>query len=166
MRNSQKLGPECSFETSERNERAGKAEGTEDTEDTEKAEGTDSRVNPFLRVILLMAGTLFVAIGVLGIYLPVLPTTPFLLLAAACYVRGSKRMYHWLLAQPRLGWEMRRILEKRGLPPGVKVFSLAVAWLVLGSVALFMVESSWAKALLIALALIKTGVLMRMPTAK
>ena len=104
-----------------------------------------------------MAGTLFVAIGVLGIYLPVLPTTPFLLLAAACYVRGSKRMYHWLLAQPRLGWEMRRILEKRGLPPGVKVFSLVVAWLVLGSVALFMVESSWAKALLIALALIKTG---------
>lgn len=163
MRNSQKPGRESSYETSERTERT---EGTERTEDTERAERSDSRVNPVLRLILLMAGTLFVAIGVLGIYLPVLPTTPFLLLAAACYLRSSERMYHWLLAQPRLGREIQTILEQRGLPPGVKVFSLAVAWLVLGSVALFVVESIWAKALLIALALIKTGVLMRIPTAK
>jgi len=115
-------------------------------------------------VILLFAGTLSVAIGVIGIYLPVLPTTPFLLLAAACYVRSSERMYCWLLGQPRLGREIQAILEKRGLPRKVKIFSLAFAWIMLGGLALFVVESSWAKALLIALALVKTGVLLRMKT--
>ena len=155
MENSPKPRPGSSSESSESSER---------TEGTETTERTESRARPALRVILLFAGTLFVAIGVIGIYLPVLPTTPFLLLAAACYVRSSERMYRWLLAQPRLGREIQTILEKRGLPRNLKIFSLVFAWLVLGSLSLFVVESYLAKALLIALALIKTGVLMRMPT--
>ena len=135
------------------------------SETSERTEGTESRLHPALRVILLFAGTLFVVIGVIGIYLPVLPTTPFLLLAAACYVRSSERMYRWLLAQPRLGREIQAILEKRGLPRNVKIFSLVFAWIMLGGLALFVVESDLARVLLIALALVKTGVLMRMPTA-
>ncbi len=130
----------------------------------EGTERTKCRVNPGLRVILLVAGTLFVAIGVIGIYLPVLPTTPFLLLAAACYARSSERMYRWLFAQPRLGRDVQAVLEGRGLPRNVKIFSLVFAWLVLGSVALFVVESNLARMLLVALAFIKTGVLIRMPT--
>ena len=156
MGNSPEPRPESSSESSER---------TEGTEKTERTDGTESRLHPALRVILLVAGTLFVAIGVIGIYLPVLPTTPFLLLAAACYVRSSERMYRWLLAQPRLGREIQAILEKRGLPRNVKIFSLAFAWIMLGGLALFVVESDLARVLLIALGLVKTGVLMRMPTA-
>ena len=129
-----------------------------------KQSSEPGRGNLLLRAVLLFAGTLSMAVGVIGIYLPVLPTTPFLLLAAACYVRSSERMYRWLLAQPRLGREMQTILEKRGLPRNVKIVSLVFGWLALGSVALFVVESPLAKALLIALALLKTGVLIRMPT--
>ena len=160
MDNSQKRSPEHSAESSERTANTERAERTKGTESTER---TESR-NPALRAILLIAGTLCVVIGIIGIYLPVLPTTPFLLLAAACYVRSSERMYHWLLAQPRFGREVQTILEKRGLPRKVKIVSLVFAWIMLGGLALFVVESSWAKALLLALAVIKTGVLMRMPT--
>lgn len=57
----------------------------------------------FVRILLIVCGTLSLALGILGIFLPVLPTTPFLLLAAACYARSSKRFYHWLMNTPWCG---------------------------------------------------------------
>ena len=59
--------------------------------------------NPVIRYVLLAIGWLSVALGVIGIFLPVLPTTPFLLLAAACFMRSSKRFYLWLVNHRQLG---------------------------------------------------------------
>ncbi len=68
------------------------------------------------------------ALGVLGIFLPGLPTTPFLLLAAACFVRSSERFYLWLVQHPHLGPWIRDYLDGSGIPRKAKVYTLIVLW--------------------------------------
>jgi len=68
------------------------------------------------RKLLIIAGTISTAIGIIGIFVPILPTTPFLLLAAACYLRSSPRFYHWLVNNRFFGIYVRNYLQGRGMP--------------------------------------------------
>jgi uncharacterized membrane protein YbaN (DUF454 family) len=86
----------------------------------------------FKRNILLTAGTISVAIGIVGIFIPLLPTTPFLLLAAACYLRSSERFYHWLLNNRLFGTYIRNYVEGRGMPAKIKIFTIALLWITIG----------------------------------
>lgn len=90
----------------------------------------DHRVqNPGLRIVLLMVGSMAVALGVAGIFLPLLPTTPFLLLAAACYLRSSRRFHTWLVSHPVLSRYILDYLGGRGIPQRAKYYTLTVLWL-------------------------------------
>ncbi|MBV2131400.1 YbaN family protein [Pseudomonas sp. MAP12] len=82
----------------------------------------------WLRWLLLGIGWISVALGVIGIFLPVLPTTPFLLLAAACFVRSSRRVYVWLVTHPRLGPWIRDYLDGQGIPLKAKVYAIGLMW--------------------------------------
>mgnify|MGYP000157644473 FL=1 len=86
-----------------------------------------SRVkNKALRLLLIMIGWLSVILGVIGIFLPVLPTTPFLLLAAACFARTSPKFYNWLVGHPRLGKYIVYYLEGKGIPLKAKVYTITL----------------------------------------
>lgn len=85
--------------------------------------------SPSLRLLLLIVGSISLALGVLGIFLPLLPTTPFLLLTAACYVRSSKQFYQWLLTHPVLSRYILAYLDGRGLPRQAKRYTLLLMWL-------------------------------------
>ena len=82
----------------------------------------------WLRWLLLGIGWISVALGVIGIFLPVLPTTPFLLLAAACFVRSSRRVYIWLVTHPRLGPWIRDYLDGEGIPLKAKAWAIGLMW--------------------------------------
>ncbi|MFC1962253.1 YbaN family protein [Chloroflexota bacterium] len=82
----------------------------------------------FKRRLLIIAGTLLTAIGILGIFVPILPTTPFLLLAAICYARSSQRFYHWLLNNRLFGAYISNYLQGKGMPIRMKIFTLILLW--------------------------------------
>jgi uncharacterized membrane protein YbaN (DUF454 family) len=107
----------------------------------------------WVRVLLIVAGTLFVGLGILGIFIPLLPTTPFLLLAAVCYARSSDRFYHWLLYNRWFGSYIRNYLQKRGIPLRAKIFTLVLLWVVIGCSVAFAVESFVVRLILVLIAI-------------
>lgn len=105
------------------------------------------------RILLTSVGTLFVGIGILGIFLPILPTTPFLLLAAACFARSSQRFYDWLLNNRWFGNYIRNYREGKGLPLKQKVIIIILLWVVIGFSAALAVHVLWVKIVLILIAI-------------
>ncbi len=82
--------------------------------------------------LLIAAGTISAAIGIIGIIIPILPTTPFLLLAAACYLRSSERFYRWLINNRLFGTYIRGYMEGRGMPLKTKIITLVLLWTGIG----------------------------------
>ena len=80
------------------------------------------------KYLLIFLGTLSLGLGIIGVFLPVLPTTPFLLLASFCYVRSSKRMYNWLINHRIFGSYIYCYLEYRAVPRKTKIGALIFLW--------------------------------------
>ena len=76
-----------------------------------------------IRILLIILGSIFVAIGAIGILVPGLPTTPFMILAAACYIRSSNKLYNWLIKNKLFGKHIKNIREGKGIPIRVKIFA-------------------------------------------
>jgi uncharacterized membrane protein YbaN (DUF454 family) len=116
-----------------------------------------------VRATCAVVGTVALAFGLAGVVLPILPTTPFLLLAAACYARASTRLYGWLLGQPALGPIIAEWRRSRSLPPGVKGRALVLVALTFG-VSILLVDQLVLRLGLAATAAILLVFLYRIPT--
>lgn len=116
-----------------------------------------------LRVLLMVAGLACTGLAVVGIFLPLLPTVPLLLLAAACFARSSERFHSWLLGHRQLGPMIRGFLEGRGIPLRAKLTSIALLWIVIPVSVLFFIPYLWVDILLIVIALGVTIYLLRLP---
>lgn len=119
-----------------------------------------------VRSLWIMGGTIAVALGAVGIVVPVLPTTPFMLLAAYCYARSSRRFLHWLLHNRWFGCYIRNYRERRGMSLRHKILTLVALWLSIAYAVLYAVAAWWGKALLVAVALGVTAHLWHIRTLK
>jgi uncharacterized membrane protein YbaN (DUF454 family) len=118
------------------------------------------------RALLIAGGTLSVGLGIVGIFLPVLPTTPFLLLGAALYVRSSPTLYGWLMNQRYLGTYIRNYRDGKGIPLAAKVLALVLLWSTISYSALVVLDSLLMKIVLFAIAIAVTVHLAWLPTLK
>jgi uncharacterized protein len=116
-----------------------------------------------VRATYAVIGTVALAFGVAGLVLPVLPTTPFLLLAAACYARASQRLYTWLLGRRALGPIITEWRRSRSLPPRVKSRAL-VAVAATFSVSILIVDEVLLRGALAATGVVLAVFLGRIPT--
>ena len=82
-----------------------------------------------MKTLYIALGTLSLALGILGIFLPLLPTTPFLLLTAALYFKSSPRLYNWLLNHKHLGPYIRNFRENKAIPLHAKIISISLMWI-------------------------------------
>ncbi len=108
------------------------------------------------RGVCLALGSLFLAVGVVGVAIPLVPTTPFLILAALCYARGSVRGYRWLVSNRVFGRYLNDYLCGRGVPWRVKASSLALLWAVILLSVMFAAHQWWLRGLLVLIALAVT----------
>lgn len=120
--------------------------------------------NKALKSLLIILGWFFVSLGVIGVFLPVMPTTIFLIIAAACFARSSESFYNWLITNKYLGKFIRDYRDHRGMPLRAKVIAVLMLNIAIGYSALFAVDLFWVKILLFTIAIGVTVYLVSLKT--
>ena len=97
--------------------------------------------NPIIRILWVVLGSFFVVIGGIGVIVPGLPTTLFLILAAACYIRSSQRLYDWLINNKTFGPYLRDYREGKGIPKRAKILAVSMIIVFVSYAVFFGIES-------------------------
>lgn len=113
----------------------------------------------FWKIILIFLGTISLGIGVVGIVVPGLPTTPFLLLTAGLYMRSSDRLYNWLLTTSICGKRIKRWQEKRGMTIREKLLTILMMWSMISVSVIFLLSSTEGRLIVISLGIAGTVVM-------
>jgi len=122
--------------------------------------------NRFVRSLFFVAGTINLALGAVGVVFPILPTTPFLLLSLACYLRSSERMTHWMLNNKYFGTYIKNYKEGKGIPMKTKLFAISVLWITISISAFVLVPLLVVQIVLLVVAVAVTVHLVRLPTCR
>ena len=109
-------------------------------------------------------GTSALILGVIGAFLPVLPTTPLILLAAGCYIRSSKKFYEWLISNEKYGKTIEDYQTGRGITKNTKIRAIGMMWLMITLSVYFFITSIPLIVFLYLIAISVTFYLYRLPT--
>jgi len=122
--------------------------------------------SPVVRAVFFVAGVAALALGVAGVFLPLLPTTPLVLLAAACFARSYRPFHEWLVAHRLFGPLLREWHEHRSIPYRTKLFAIGMMAVTLGASIVFFVEPPWLKAALAVFGVALGAWMYRIPSRK
>ena len=117
-----------------------------------------------LRWILICIGWISIVIGIIALFLPLVPTVPFLLLAAVCFSKSSEKFHSWLLEHRHLGPPIRDYLIHGGVPLRTKILAIGMVWISFPASAFLFVQVLWLKVLLLTIATAVTLYLLTLPT--
>ena len=128
--------------------------------------GDETQVSQYkgARIMYIVLGSIFLGLGILGVFLPVLPTTPFLLLTAGCYARGSVRFYNWLMNNRFFGSYIRDWRDNKGIPLHAKILAVSMITITIGITAIFFVPLWPVKILLVGIGASVSIYIIRKPT--
>ena len=129
-------------------------------------EGTSVMSHTIIRWLWIITGSISLTLGIIGMFLPLLPTTPFLLLTAACYARGSSRLHNWLLNNKLFGKYIRNYREGKGIPARSKVLALTLLWLTIGYPIFYVIPILIVKIILLTIAILVSIYIMSLPTLR
>ena len=124
--------------------------------------------NIIIKALYFAAGLFFVLLGLVGIVIPGLPTTIFMILAAACFFRSSTKMYDWVINHPLFGESVLRFRSGKGIPIKAKYTSIIMMWFFISTSIFFFLHSHalWIKAIITISGFIGTVFILRQPTFK
>ena len=118
------------------------------------------------RIIYIILGSFFLILGAIGIFVPLLPTTPFWLLTCWFYIRSSEKLYNRVMSNRHFGPYIRNYMVDKAIPLRSKIISVAVMWLSAIFTSLFLVDILWVKILLILISIGVSWHILPFPTKK
>ena len=118
-----------------------------------KDKNKEKELTGFAKALCLLLGFASLILGSIGIILPILPTTPFLLLSAGCFARSSDKFYRWLINNKILGAYIRSYREGTGMPLRIKIFTISFLWITILFSIVFLIAIIWVKYLLVIIAI-------------
>ena len=118
------------------------------------------------KILLFIAGIISLVLGIIGIVVPILPTTPFLLISAACFVRSSEKHYQWLIQHKWFGATIRNYREHKAIPLITKIYAISVLWITILYSSLFVVDRLWLRIGLILIAAAVSAHILHFKTLK
>ena len=123
---------------------------------------------PFPKIIYFSFGLFLTVLGLLGVIIPGLPTTVFMILAAACFFRSSTKMYNWVINHPLFGESVLRFRSGKGIPIKAKYTSIIMMWFFISTSIFFFLHSHalWLKTIIALSGFIGTVFILRQPTFK
>ena len=123
-------------------------------------------VGSLKKVIYLTVGSISLAAGLVGVFLPIIPTTPFILLSAWCFFRSSERLFQWVVSNETLGPTIQNYHEGKGITKNTKIRAIVMMWLAITLSVYFFVNNIYLTALLYIIAIGVSVYLYRLPTVK
>lgn len=129
-------------------------------------EGYRPHANPFMRWVFVASGVILVGIGVLGMFLPLLPTTIFFILAAWCFARSSEKFYIWLHTNKYFGKYLSNYRSGRGMTLRSKIYSISTLWIGISISGIFLTQNLYVRILIAAIGLGVMWHILAIKTAK